>query len=213
MSIICPTVLANDAHDYQTQINKIKPFASRVQIDLTDGVFAQSPTIALEQVWIPESMQVDLHLMYKTPMDYLDEAIKLQPSMVIVHAEAEGNFVKIADKLHKSGVKVGVALLPKTSTHTIKPSLSVIDHVLIFSGDLGKFGGVADLDLLKKVVQLKEWKQDLEFGWDGGINDKNARQLASGGINVLNVGGYIQNSPSPKQHYDKLVSLIGTSVI
>ena len=49
MPIICPTVLASDAHDYQTQINKVSSFASRIQIDLTDGVFAKSPTIALEQ--------------------------------------------------------------------------------------------------------------------------------------------------------------------
>ena len=127
--------------------------------------------------------------------------------MIIVHAEADGNFIKIADKIHKAEIKVGVAILPKTSTHTIKPSLSVIDHVLIFSGDLGKFGGVADLDLLKKIVQLKEWKEDLEFGWDGGINESNAKQLAMGGVRVLNVGGYIQNSPTPKQNYDKLVNL------
>ncbi|MFO0886808.1 MAG: hypothetical protein U0413_01090 [Candidatus Saccharimonadales bacterium] len=207
MPIICPTVLASDAHDYQTQINKVSSFASRIQIDLTDGVFAKSPTIALEQVWVPEGLRADLHLMYKTPADFLDEAIKLKPHMIIVHAEADGNFIKIADKIHKAEIKVGVAILPKTSTHTIKPSLSVIDHVLIFSGDLGKFGGVADLDLLKKIVQLKEWKEDLEFGWDGGINESNAKQLVMGGVRVLNVGGYIQNSPTPKQNYDKLVNL------
>lgn len=207
MPIICPTVLASDAHDYQTQINKVSSFASRIQIDLTDGVFAKSPTIALEQVWVPEGLRADLHLMYKTPADFLDEAIKLKPHMIIVHAEADGNFIKIADKIHKAEIKVGVAILPKTSTHTIKPSLSVIDHELIFSGDLGKFGGVADLDLLKKIVQLKEWKEDLEFGWDGGINESNAKQLAMGGVRVLNVGGYIQNSPTPKQNYDKLVNL------
>ena len=207
MPIICPTVLASDAHDYQTQINKVSSFASRIQIDLTDGVFAKSPTIALEQVWVPEGLKADLHLMYKTPADFLDEAIKLKPHMIIVHAEADGNFIKIADKIHKAEIKVGVAILPKTSTHTIKPSLSVIDHVLIFSGDLGKFGGVADLDLLKKIVQLKEWKEDLEFGWDGGINESNAKQLVIGGVRVLNVGGYIQNSPTPKQNYDKLVNL------
>lgn len=207
MPIICPTVLASDAHDYQTQLNKVSSFATRVQIDLTDGVFAESPTIALEQVWVPDGLKADLHLMYKTPADFIDEAIKLKPHMIIVHAEADGNFVKIADKIHNTGIKVGVAILPKTSTHTIKPSLSVIDHVLIFSGDLGKFGGVADLDLLKKIVQLKEWKEDLEFGWDGGINESNAKQLVMGGVRVLNVGGYIQNSPTPKQNYDKLVTL------
>lgn len=208
MAVICPTVLASDAHDYQAQMNKIVSFAKRVQIDLTDGVFAPTPTVALEQVWSPEGLPIDLHLMFKNPNEQLDEAIKLNPNMIIVHAEADGNFIKLADKVHKKGIKVGVALLAKTSTHVIKPSLPEIDHVLIFSGDLGKFGGVADPDLLGKVKQLKEWKQSLEFGWDGGINDTNVQQLANGGIDILNVGGYIQNAPDPKAKFDKLNSLI-----
>ncbi len=208
MAIVCPTVLAGDAHDFQTQMNKIAPFAKRIQIDLTDGVFAPTPTIALEQVWFPEGIQADLHLMFKSPHDHLADALRLNPHMIIVHAEATGNFLKLADTVHKHGVKVGVALLANTSTHVVKPSLEVIDHILIFSGDLGKFGGVADLGLLKKVSQLKEWKDNLEFGWDGGINDENIEQLVVGGIDVLNVGGYIQNAPEPKENFDKLNSLL-----
>jgi ribulose-phosphate 3-epimerase len=207
-SIICPTVLAPDAHDYQVQMNKISGFAKRIQVDLTDGIFAHSPTVTPEQVWWPEGTLADVHLMYKDPKSVINRAIKLLPNMVIVHAEAEGDFIKIADKLHSNNIKVGVALLAKTSTHLIKPSLGAIDHVLIFSGDLGKFGGIADLKLLEKVAQIKEWKNDIEFGWDGGVNDNNVNELSAGGINVLNVGGYIQNAPEPRLAYEKLQKLI-----
>jgi ribulose-phosphate 3-epimerase len=209
MAIICPTVLASDAHDYQTQINRVSSFAKRIQIDLTDGIFAQNQTIALEQVWVPEKVKIDLHLMYKTPQDFLKNVVSLKPHLVIVHAEAEGTFHKIADSLQKHNIKTGIALLAKTSTHVIKPSLHLIDHVLIFSGSLGKFGGIADLALLDKVRQLKEWKPELEIGWDGGVNDKNVQQLMHGGVDVLNVGGFIQNSPSPRSQYKKLQELIG----
>lgn len=208
MSVICPTILAKDAHEFQTQMNRIKSFAKRIQIDLTDGVFAKTPTVALEQVWVPDAISADLHLMYKEPADYIDEALKLNPSMIIVHAEADGNFLKIADKAHKQGVKVGVALLPKTSTHRVKPSLPEIDHILIFSGNLGEFGGIADLHLLDKIKQLKEWKESLEFGWDGGVNSSNAEQLVEGGVDVLNVGGYIQNSADPLNSFNELNTLI-----
>lgn len=208
MSIICPTVLARDAHDYQTQLNRVAPFAKRVQIDLTDGIFAPTPTVALEQVWYPEGLQVDLHLMYKEPIRFIDEAILLKPNMVILHAEADGTFHVMAEKLHKNGIKAGVALLPKTSTHVIKPAMALIDHVLIFSGSLGKFGGTADPSLLKKIPQLKEWNPDVEIGWDGGINDTNVIELMNGGVDVLNVGGYIQNAPKPQERYAKLDELI-----
>jgi ribulose-phosphate 3-epimerase len=208
MKVICPTILAADAHDYQVQLNRVVGFAHRVQIDITDGVFAPTPTIAIEQLWWPKGLTVDIHVMYKEPAKVLDELIALKPHMIIVHAEAEGSFISIADKLHKNGIRVGVALLQKTSTHTIKPSLSLIDHVLIFSGDLGRFGGIADTTLLNKVKQLKEWKQDLEFGWDGGISDQNAQILANGGISILNVGGFIQSAIEPRQEFEKLQNLV-----
>ncbi len=208
MPIITPTVLAGDAHDFQTQINRIAQFAQRIHIDITDGVFAPTPTVAIEQVWSPEGITVDFHLMLKDPMIHLKDVLAQKPSMVIVHAEADGKFVKIAEELHKHNVRVGVALLARTSTHMIKPSLDHIDHVLIFSGDLGKFGGTADLSLLGKITQLKEWKQELEIGWDGGINEQNVADLVAGGVNVLNVGGYIQRSPEPKVAYQKLTELL-----
>ncbi len=208
MAVVCPAILARDAHEYQTQINRVTSFAQRVQIDLTDGKFAKAPTVTLEQVWWPESLKPDIHLMYQNPEAVLDDCIRLKPQMVIVHAEADGVFHKIKARLSKQNIKIGVALLGKTSTHVIKPSLKYIDHVMIFSGDLGKFGGVADLSLLTKVRQLKEWKPELEIGWDGGVNDTNAAKLVSGGVNVLNVGGYIQTAVDPRENFLQLQNII-----
>jgi pentose-5-phosphate-3-epimerase len=44
----------------------------------------------------------------------------------------------------------------------------------------------------------------LEIGWDGGINDRNISQLVFGGVDVLNVGGYIQNANNPERAYNSL---------
>lgn len=208
MSIVCPTVLASDAHDYQTQLARVSKFAKRVQVDISDGIFTPVPTLAIDQLWWPEGLLVDIHVMYQEPSNHIKELIKLKPHMVIVHAEAKGDFLQIAEDLRKHNIKVGVALLQKTSTHIVKPSIGAIDHILIFSGDLGKFGGIVDPSLLSKVTQLKEWNDKLEFGWDGGINADNIKQLVDGGIDVLNVGGYIQKSPEPRASFDKLKQII-----
>ncbi len=146
--------------------------------------------------------------MYKNPAGYLDKAIELGPHMLIIHAEAHGDFDVVADKLHERGIKVGVALLHDTPASLIQSSLSKIDHVLIFSGDLGHYGGKADLSLLNKAKDLRAWKPELEIGWDGGINDQNAAELAKGGVDVLNVGGFIQNSSNPEAAYVKIEEAI-----
>src|SRR5690606_33107970 len=105
---------------------------------------------------------------------------------------------------------VGVSILHDTKVDKIKSAVKDIPHVLIFSGDLGRFGGKADMKLLDKVKQLKKLNQNIEIGWDGGISLENAKDLAEGGIDILNVGGAIQRAKDPKQAYDKLKALVSS---
>lgn len=207
MAIICPTVLAGNEHDYREQVERIAHFAVRVHIDLADGIFAPSKTIAANHVWWPSGVQADLHVMYKEPFKHTKLFLKLRPELIIVHAEATGDFITFAEKAHEAGIQVGVALKPETQVGTIVPALDVIDHVLVFSGNLGHFGGQADTHLLTKVLKLKRLKKTLEVGWDGGINNQNAAILAASGVDVLNTGGYIQHAEHPESAYEQLYEL------
>ncbi|HEX8182380.1 MAG TPA: hypothetical protein VF575_02145 [Candidatus Saccharimonadales bacterium] len=208
MVSICPTVTAENAHLYRAQIERIADFAPRIHIDVSDGVLAPNKLLDLDQIWWPGGVRADLHVMLKNPFEHTQLYRVLGPQMVIVHAEAEGDFVAFADTLHKHGIETGVALLQDTSVETILPAIDIIDHVLIFSGKLGYFGGTADLRLLDKVQQLRAAKPTLEIGWDGGINDQNICQLAAGGVDVLNVGGYIQRSQDAHAAYELLAQLV-----
>lgn len=202
---ICPTITRKTAQEYQDQIERVAHFARRIHIDVADGALAPNELLPIDQVWWPGGMRADLHVMYRYPLKYLQTLIALGPQLVILHAEAEGSFQECADILHRHGIEAGIALLPNTPVETIEPGLDFIDHVLIFSGNLGHQGGShADLNLLNKVKQLKTLKPTLEIGWDGGINDQNAKQLARAGVEVLNAGGFIQSAPNPAAAYAKL---------
>lgn len=207
MPVICPTVLAVDKQSYKKQLQRIAHFGHRIQIDLTDNHFAKSVTIEPDDIWWPVGFKADIHLMYQQPMEAVKSVIAKGPHLVIVHAEAEGSFAELAQYCHERKVQVGVALLPATSPELIVKELSNIDHVLIFSGDLGSYGGHADLTLLEKVSFLKKHKPELEIGWDGGVNAQNVSELIFGGVDVLNVGGFIQNSDNPEKAYNSLVRI------
>lgn len=206
MATICPTVTAEDSHTYRNQIERLEEFASRIHLDFMDGLFTKNKSIELENAWMPKRAQVDLHLMYMRPDIYIDQIVEFAPSLVIVHAEAKGDYREFAQKLQEAGIKRGVCLLQDTPVAAVTDSLDSIDHILIFSGDLGHFGGTVDLSLLEKVRQLKEIKPNLEIGWDGGVNDSNARSLIDGGVDVLNVGGFIQKAEDPRRQFDTLVA-------
>lgn len=208
MPTITPTVLAGGPDEYSKQMERIAQFATRVHIDLADGQFAPTKTIGLGDVWWPGGVRADLHVMYQRPADHLDVFLALKPQMVIVHAEADGDFASFADQLHRHGIEVGVALRAETSPELVRPGLDLIDHVLVFSGNLGHFGGQADLRLIDKVKQLRRLKPTLEIGWDGGINAQNAQGLAMHGVDVLNVGGFIQHARDPVMAYRTLQRLV-----
>ncbi len=204
MAIVSPSILAETTQQYHSQMEKVGQFAKRIQIDLTDGRFAQTQTIKPDDAWWPVGVLADFHLMFHRPDSAVDIILQHKPNMIIVHAEADGNFASFAEICHRQGVKIGVAVLPKTPIESIISALPRIDHVLIFSGDLGKFGGHANLGLLNHAQILKHHKPSIEIGWDGGVNDQNASRLAGGGVDVLNVGGYIQNSTNPEHAYKVL---------
>ena len=124
--------------------------------------------------------------------------------MVIVHAEAHVHHMHFVAELHKAGIEAGLAVLPETPTENIEQIMHSFEHVLIFSGNLGHHGGVADLGLLEKVKQISLHHPEVEIGWDGGINDQNAKLLVDGGVDVLNVGGFIQSAQDPKSSYSVL---------
>jgi ribulose-phosphate 3-epimerase len=204
---ICPTVTTDDPAVYKLQIEQTVSYAHRIHIDLSDGFFTNK-LVEIEDVWWPGGARADLHVMYRRPFDHAAALVALQPQLIIVHAEAEGDFVTFAEHIHAHGIEVGVAILPETSVESITPALPLIDHVLIFSGKLGHFGGHADLKLLDKARLLKELKPTLELGWDGGVNETNARALADGGIDVLNAGGYLHGAKNPAIAYQALLESV-----
>lgn len=208
MAVICPTVTADEPGLYKKQLERVAGFAERIHIDLADGVFTDNRLIDLDDVWWPVGVTVDVHLMYKAVKPFIPQLLKLKPHMVIVHAEAVGSFYDVVKPLHNAGIKVGVALLAPTPIDKIAPALKDIDHVLIFSGDLGHFGGKVNLRLLDKARKLKKLKPSVEIGWDGGVNPKNVRNLFEGGVDVINVGGGIQRADDPEKAYRELAKAV-----
>lgn len=205
MAIICPTITAYDPHEYRVQMERLIPFAERIHIDLMDGEFAPTKSPGLGQVWWPHELTADIHLMYKRPMEQIDLLIKLKPHMVVIHNEADVHHMDFAAHLHEHDIKTGLALLQDTPVEYAYQIMHSFDHILVFSGKLGYHGGQADLTNLDKVHKIREHHPAAEIGWDGGITAENAPALARAGVNVLNVGGFIQKSDDPLVAYDLLV--------
>ncbi|MCA9338551.1 hypothetical protein KC949_03255 [Candidatus Saccharibacteria bacterium] len=204
MSVIVPTVLAATPEEYKESLQKVHTFATRVHVDITDGQFAPTQTILTNQIWWPQDWQVDIHAMVGNPAQYVAELVALKPYMLTFHAEAEGDLLGVLQYVKSAGIKAGVALVKSTVPADVAPLIEAADHVMVFSGDLGKYGGTASLMQLEKVRLIKTINAGAEIGWDGGVNVENAFSLAQGGVDVLYVGGAIQKANDPAAAFEVL---------
>ncbi len=203
--VIAPSITVETEDQYRSSIDRLKPFTQRVHVDVSDGEFAPVFMVEPSKLWWPKEWTVDIHAMVSHPIDYVDQLIALKPNLITFHAETGINLVPIFDKIKKAGIKAGIALLKPTVPSTIANEIKAADHVLVFSGDLGHYGGTASLMQLEKIRLIKAINPSVEIGWDGGISVDNAFTLAQGGVNVFNIGGALANTDDPASVYDTLV--------
>ena len=207
-AVIVPTVLAENADQYKQSMERIQTFAQRVHIDICDGEFAPSFTLSSNEAWWPGEWQADIHAMVARPSEHVDQLIALKAGLIIFHAEVQEDLLPILQRVQQAGIKAGVALQRPTVPLAVKPYIEQADHVMIFSGDLGHYGGTASLMQLEKVRLIRAIKPHVEVGWDGGVNLENAYSLAQGGVDVLNVGGTLAKAADAAAAYKSLVEEI-----
>ena len=205
---VVPAILANDKAEYRRQIEQVNYFARRVHLDISDGVFAPSYTLGLDSIWWPKEWKADLHIMAAYPSKMLDSIIKLNPSLCILHAEASEDLTPIFNKLKEAGIRTGLALLPATYPGLAKMYIDMVDHVMIFAGQLGVQGSPADMMQMEKIAIVRSMKPDLEIGWDGGANLNTMRALAHADLDVINVGSALSKVENPAEVYKQLVEEI-----
>ncbi len=208
MSVIAPCITVETPEAYKEAIERLQSFAERVHIDISDGEFAPIALVDVNQLWWPREWAIDIHAMVKNPTDYVEKLISLKPNLIIFHAETADNLVAIINQIKQAGIKAGVAVLRPTVPHTIIEAIKVADHAMIFSGDLGHYGGTARLMQLEKARLIRAIKPEIEIGWDGGVSLENAFTLAQGGVDVLNTGGALAKADDPVKTYNALVQEI-----
>lgn len=209
--LICPTITANNTHQFREQIERVSDFSKTIHIDVMDGRFTKTISPGISQIWWPSDVKAHLHLMVEMPEEVIAQAIKLRPELVIVHSEADMTQVtEVLRLLKRDNIRAGLALLPESDPEDddVYGMLSLADHALVFSGKLGYHGGEADLKQTNKVKKIRQLFPDIEVGWDGGVNDKNAKQIIESGVDVLNVGSYIQHADKPIENYKKLFDIL-----
>lgn len=201
MASIAPTVNATSTQQYAQYIDNVKGFATRLHIDVGDGVFTDVKTIGLSQVYDIDGVPFDLHLMMNHPESQLENIVSLQPQLVIIHFEAPCDRDSFFKELRSMDIKVGLAINTETTIDQVRDVLPHIDHLVVFTGRLGHNGGEFRADCLEKIAAARAINPDLEIAVDGGLNQETSRLAVEAGANLLDIGSFIQEADDPEIAY------------
>ncbi len=213
--ILAPSILAADFANLQRDVEMVnRSQADWFHIDIMDGVFVPNISYGmpvLEAIGRYAQKPLDVHLMIIDPDRYISTFKKLGSEILTVHYEACTHLHRTVQAIKNETMKAGVALNPHTPISVLEDIIQDIDLVLIMSVNPG-FGGQSFIEnTYKKIRQVKEMilknhsKALIEV--DGGVSNKNARQLIEAGADALVAGSFVFNSENPIETIEKLKNI------
>jgi ribulose-phosphate 3-epimerase len=206
-TLIAPYVLAADFANLQRDIEMINNSeADWFHIDIMDGVFVPNISFGmpvLEAINKHAKKTIDVHLMIVDPDRYIKTFADLGANILSVHYEACIHLHRTLQAIKAEGMKAGVAINPHTNIDLLEDVIKDIDLVCVMSVNPG-FGGQSFIEntyskiaKLKALIIRKGTNTLIEI--DGGVTNKNAKQLVEAGADVLVAGNYVFKAENPMQ--------------
>ena len=217
-TLIAPSVLAADFANLQRDIEMINNSdADWFHIDIMDGVFVPNISFGmpvLRDIAKHATKTIDVHLMIVDPDRYISTFKNLGADILTVHYETCTHLHRTLQAIKAQGMKAGVALNPHTSISLLEDTIQDIDLVCLMSVNPG-FGGQSFIEnTYVKVIALKELiirkGANTIIEIDGGVTNKNAKQLADAGADVLVAGSYVFKSEDPTKTITNLKALLAS---
>jgi ribulose-phosphate 3-epimerase len=201
---LAPSILSADFARLADDVDRVKPEADLLHVDVMDGHFVPNLTIGppvVASLRKHTDLFLDCHLMVDNPQILLDDFAEAGADSCTVHVEL-GDPRPLFEQMRALGLRVGLVCNPETPLDAAVPYLEEIDLLLVMSVHPG-WGGQAFIpEALDKVraarALIDERGLQVEVEIDG-INVDTAPAAAAAGADILVSGSAVFHADDPAE--------------
>ena len=197
-----------------TYAKRLQGKADFLHCDIMDGKFVTKETYdhnLVEKINQNSLIALDVHLMCQEPQELINDYLRAGSNIITIHYEAfedKSQLVKTLEMIREGGALAGISIKPNTKIKDLKIYLYVVDLVLVMSVEPGASGQSFMPEALERIKELARIREENNFNFkievDGGVNDKNARDIIEAGADMLVSGSYVYNAESRAKAIENL---------
>ena len=209
MKKIVPAILTDDPLQLDWMIRQAENFCELVQIDIMDGKFVPSKSIAsIDLKKVLTSLYLEVHLMVEEPEKYFEPFKAAGAKRILFHYEATQRHAELLGKLKSMGISPGIVINPGTPIEKVKPFFNDIDVLMLMAVNPGFYGAPFIPEVLDKARAVSKMNKKFILSLDGGVKLDNVLEIASAGVQQIDVGSAIFKGESPEENYKRFVELL-----
>lgn len=223
MSLVTPAVLPSSRKDLEEKLSLFAsiPQVTRVQIDVVDDRFADSPSwpysspgalseMVRKKEVLPhlDHIEYEVDLMCEDAEVAAGQWLALGASRLTFHTANAAGLPHLLTHMRRKYaadtdfaptlISFGLAVDIDTDPDTIEPCLTEVEYVQFMGiAHIGKQGEPLDPRVLEKLGTFHERHPAVPLQIDGGVSLENAKKLMACGASNLVVGSAILKSKDP----------------
>jgi ribulose-phosphate 3-epimerase len=193
-TLVVPAIITDSQKELDQMLIKVIGKVKRVQLDIMDGEFVPNTSLNFD-FKLPEGIEYEAHLMIMDPLKWIrDNAYKVD--IITTHFETLQDIDSAIKYIKEQGVKINLAIIPKTPIESITPYLKKIDGLLVMTVDPGSYciNKEFNPEPLEKIRELRKVDQSIPIEVDGCMNPENVKLARESGANIFASGSYILKS-------------------